>query len=80
MTRQKPEVPQDKNIEEVKQVIEEHPRIDVGVDNSRGFEIKYASDAKEWLGNTVEKNSIRFDNPNRFDSGHPYVLILPENQ
>lgn len=80
MADQKPDVPEDKNIEQIKQVIEDHPRIDVGVDNSGGFEIKYASDAKEWLGQIVENNNIRFDNPARFDSGHPYVLLLPDEE
>ena len=80
MSEKIPETPEDSTIEEVKIRLEEHPRIDVGVDNSGGFEIKYANDARNWLSETVKQNNIRFDNPNRFDSGHPYVLLLPADQ
>lgn len=64
-------------INEIYKLFSNEKRIEVIGENSGGFEAKVSSEHKEWVINIIENNNVRFDNPARLKSGHPYVLILP---
>lgn len=74
-----PEIPEDENLEIVKGVVESHPRVRfVGDHSSGGIEYKVSEESQEWLIELVKENKVKFDNPNRIDSGHSFGLILPD--
>jgi len=73
-----PDVPKNQGIDAVKELAEQHPNIDVGVNNSGGWEMKCGKSGRERIRNVVEQNNVRFDNPARINAGHSYILVLPD--
>lgn len=74
-----PDIPEEQDIETVIEKVKKHPSVKfIGEHSSEGFEYRVGGEGQEWLINSVENNEVRFDNPNRIESGHPYGLILPE--
>jgi hypothetical protein len=68
------------DIEEFKNKVEEKDGVELGVENSGGYEIRVVNEKhREWLVNFVSENSLEFNNRNRIESGHNYFLVLPDN-
>lgn len=68
------------DIEEFKNKVEEKDGVELGLENSGGYEIRVVNEEdREWLINFVSENSLEFDNRNRIESGHNYALVLPDN-